>query len=229
MENVQKTYTDFHKAKSSSRHTYPTEWVIRTFLGKYPHLNLDKASYPGAKMLDLGFGDCRNMPLLNNCGFDIYGVEISEDILDLAKEKLAELKISATLKVGSNTDIPFEDGYFDYLLACHSCYYVDKGTSFRDNLKEMARVLKPGATIVASLPAPDNFILKDAQKMEDGHVMIKNDVYGLRNGYVFRTFESEADVRNTFEPYFNNVAVCHCEENFWGIQINYFLVSGERK
>ena len=188
MDNVKTTYTDFHKSKFS-KHLYPTEWVIRTFLGKYPNLHLGKGTYSGLKVLDLGFGDCRNIPLLNNCGFDIYGVEISDGIIELAKEKLQDLLISANLVKGSNSNIPFDEGFFDYLLACHSCYYIDDKNSFEDNLNEMARVLKKDGVLVASLPAPDNFILENCDQLEDGHVIIRNDIYGLRNGYVFKTFK----------------------------------------
>ncbi|THU41533.1 class I SAM-dependent methyltransferase [Niastella caeni] len=227
MENVQETYTNFHK-KVSSQHIYPTEWVIRTFLGKYPDLNLDKTKYPNAKLLDLGFGDCRNMPLLNNCNFDIHGVEITDDILNMAGEKLNTLGIEATLKRGVSASIPFENSYFDYLLACHSCYYVDKGTSFNDNIREIHRVLKSGGTFIASLPAPDNFILKDCIKLEDGHVLITNDIYNLRNGYIFRTFENEEEIRQTFSPYFKNIAICKCMDNFWGVQINFFIIACEK-
>ncbi len=227
MENVQKTYSEFHKKKQSG-HVYPTEWVIRTMLGKYPHLHLNTGGYKDAKILDLGFGDCRNMPLLSNCDFDIYGVEISNEIISMANKKLEELSIEATLKVGSNTNIPFEDSFFDYLLACHSCYYVDKDTSFNDNLKEMARVTKTGGKVVASLPAPDNFILKDCKRLDDGHVIITNDIYGLRNGYVFRAFESENEVIRTFKKEFADATVCKCMDNFWGVQINFFIVTATK-
>ncbi len=228
MENVKQTYTDFHKAKQS-KHIYPTEWVIRTILGKYPNLHLNKAGYTGAKILDLGFGDCRNMPLLSHCDFDIYGVEISDDIISMAYQKLSDLKISATLKKGTNTNIPFEDSYFDYLLACHSCYYVDSETSFNSNLSEMSRVLKKGGTVIASLPAPDNFILKDCTNLQDGHVVIRNDIYGLRNGYIFRAFEDEEEVKRVFSRDFERVTVCKCEDNFWGVQINFFIVVATKR
>lgn len=223
MENVQKTYTDFHERKHS-KHVYPTEWVIRTILGKYPNLHLNTGSYKNSKILDLGFGDCRNMPLLNNCDFDIYGVDISDEIVTLGKKTLTELGISATLKRGVNTNIPFDENYFDFLLACHSCYYVDKDTTFNDNLKEIFRVQKSGAFFIASLPAPNNFILKDCKRLDKGHVIITNDIYGLRNGYIFKTFEDEEEIIKTFSPYFKNITICKCEDNFWGVQINFFIV-----
>ena len=228
MENVQKTYTDFHK-KTASGHIYPTEWVIRSFLGTYPNLNLDKSKYPNAKLLDLGFGDCRNMPLLHNCNFQIYGVEISSEIILMAKEKLDQIGINAVLKEGTNVNIPFGDKYFDYILACHSCYYVDKNTSFDQNVTEIARVLKQDGIFIASLPAPNNFILKDSINLGNGHVEITNDIYNLRNGYVFRTFEDEKDIIQTFSPYFKEISICKCLDNFWGIQINFFIIAGKRK
>ena len=116
----------------------------------------------------------------------------------------------------------------DYLLACHSCYYVDEGTTFSNNLLEMTRVLKPDGVVIASLPSPGNFILKDCKKLTDGHVLITNDIHGLRNGYVFRSFESEREVAKVFSPFFKNLSICECKENFWGIQINYFLVVGNK-
>jgi SAM-dependent methyltransferase len=227
MENVQKTYSDFHRAKQS-RHVYPTEWVIRTLLGKYPRLELDKSKYAGARLLDLGFGDCRNMPLLDNCGFDIHGVEISDDILALAREKLQGLNIAAALERGTNTSIPFADKYFDYVLACHSCYYVDQGSSFSDNLAEIARVMKPGATFIASLPAPGNFILEKCKPLDDGHVVIANDLYGLRNGYIFKAFADERDIESSFGPRFQKIAISRWSDDAWGVQVNFFVVVCER-
>jgi SAM-dependent methyltransferase len=227
MENVQETYSEFHKAHHSG-HTYPTEWVIRTMLGKYPHLNLDKSKYEGAKLLDLGFGDCRNMPLFRNCNFDIHGVEISDDIISLARAKLDDMKIPATLRKGTSSSIPFPDVFFDYVVACHSCYYVDGGSSFDDNLREVARVLKPGGVFVASLVAPGTFILKDCRRLADGHVVITNDIYGLRNGYIFRVFEDEADVRSTFSRLFKDLAVSHWSDDAWGVQVNFFAIACER-
>src|SRR5262249_12352167 len=145
------SYTAFHVSQNPA-HVYPSEWVIRTLLGKYPRLNLDKTKYRGAKMLDVGFGDGRNWPLFHNVGFQVYGVEITEDIIALGRERARSLGINATIKLGSNSAIPFDNEFFDYVLASSSMYYVDKDTTFRDNLAEYSRVMKPGATLLATLP-----------------------------------------------------------------------------
>jgi SAM-dependent methyltransferase len=228
MQNVKQTFTAFHE-KQNPLHVYPTEWVIRTLLGNYPRLSLDKSKYPGAKILDLGFGDGRNWPLLSNEGFDIYGVEITEKIVSLGQERARRLGIPATLKVGRNSAIPFEDGFFDYLLACHSCYYVDGGTSFENNLREFHRVLKPNGIFVASLPEPRHDTFQGCIERGDGHVEIRNDPWGLRNGYILKWFRSEADIQATFSPFFDAFSFGLCCENYYGVQINYWLIVCQKK
>ena len=228
MQSVKKTYTDFHESHNPTN-VYPTEWVIRTFLGNYPNLSLDKSKYAEAKILDLGFGDGRNWPLLRDQRFAIYGVEITDKIVSLGDQRARELGMSATLRVGKNSEIPFEDHFFDYLLACHSCYYVDKDTTFQDNLIEFVRVLKPGATFVASLPEPSSYIFKDCVEKEGGLVEIRSDPWGLRNGYLFKWFTSEQDIFNTFSPFFDNLSIGLCCDNYYGIQNNVWLLVCQKK
>src|ERR1044072_4308257 len=143
VQDVKESYTAFHVSHNPA-HVYPSEWVIRTLLGKYPKLNLDKSKYRGAKILDVGFGDGRNWPLLLNAGVDVYGIEITDDIIAMGNERARSLGMNATLKLGTNSSIPFADNYFDYVLASASCYYVDKGTSYGDNVAEYSRGMKPG-------------------------------------------------------------------------------------
>jgi ubiquinone/menaquinone biosynthesis C-methylase UbiE len=228
MNNVNDAYTAFHE-NHNPEHIYPTEWVVRTLLGTYPKMALDKSRYRGAKILDIGFGDGRNWPLFLNAGFDIYGIEVAERILELGKIRAHTLGISAELRVGKNSEIPFGDNFFDYVVACHSCYYVDAGTTFLDNLLEFNRILKPGGMFIASLPEPKGDIFRDGIEGQNGHIEIRNDPWGLRNGYIFRCFRSEDDIKETFSPYFDKIATGLCCDNYYGVQINYWLLVCEKK
>lgn len=223
MQNVKETYTTFH-ASHNPVNVYPTEWVIRTLLGNYPTLSLDKSKYKGAKILDLGFGDGRNWPLLRDAEFDIYGIEITEKIVTSGRERSQKLGMSPTLRVGRNSEIPFDNDFFDYILACHSCYYVDAGTTFADNLKELYRVLRPSGKFIASLPEPKGSIFDESINHGDGHIEIRRDPWGLRNGYIFKWFCSEEDIRNTFSIYFEDFSIGVCCENYYGVQINYWIL-----
>ena len=227
--DVKDTYGNFH-IERNPEHVYPTEWVIRTFLGKYPKMEMDKSRYPGAKILDIGYGDGRNWPLLRNIGFDVHGVEITDEVIKLGEERAEKLGMKATLKRGSNAAIPFPDETFDYILACHSCYYIDEGTRFSDNMNEYFRVLKPGGMLIASLPENTNDIFDQAVVLDDeGHVEIRNDPWGLRNGYVFKWFTSEEDVVKSFSPWFQDFSIGGCRNDYFGVQIDMFLLVCARR
>jgi SAM-dependent methyltransferase len=223
VKDVQESYGAFHE-RNDPANVYPTEWVIRTMLGRYPGLELDHAGYRGAKILDVGFGDGRNWTLLRDIGFEIHGLEITRSILKLGERRAEKLGISVKFLLGSNASIPAEDATYDYVLACHSCYYVDAGTTFADNVAELARVLKPGGTLVASLPEAHASIFDGCVALADGHVEIRNDPWGLRDGFVFRRFETAAEIAPALAPHFERFSVGACCDDYFGLRVNFFLV-----
>src|SRR3954470_3801955 len=100
-----------HYSKQNLQQLYAVEFVVRAFLGTYPQLKMDRSRYAGSNVLDLGFGDGRNMPLFHNLGFHIYGVEIHEDIKHSVQQRLASLGIDTDLRVGANARIPFDKDF----------------------------------------------------------------------------------------------------------------------
>jgi SAM-dependent methyltransferase len=217
------SYADFYRTRDPV-HVYPVEFVVRAFLGNYPRLKTDKSAYPGKAVLDLGFGDGRNMPLLRNLGMSVFGVEISDEICQRATSRMARLGIDVTARVGRNCRIPFADAAFDYVLACHSCYYVDPGTRFEHNAREISRVLKSGGCLVFSAPKATSYILRDARDLGDGHMEITNDPYGLRNGSILKKFDRESDIEAALAPAFKDFAIGSCQNDFWGIDEHVWTV-----
>ncbi len=224
---IEKHYGEFYAARNPDK-VYPVEFVVRTLLGTYPGLKIDRTAYRGSKVLDLGFGDGRNMPLLNDLGFQVYGVEISEDICELTRQRMHRLGVPVVLKNGSNSRIPFEDGSFDFLLACHSCYYVGPGESFADNLNEIARVLRVGGRFVFSLAKTDTYLLQDAVALDNGHYQVTSDPYGLRNGSVFRAFGSRREVAEELGRHFRDLALGLCENDYFGTYEKVWIGTGLR-
>lgn len=227
-KDVTDSYTAFHQ-KQHPRNLYPTEWVLRTLQGNYPKLVLPKKGYVGGKILDMGFGDGRNWPILHDLEMVIHGVEISDEILAIGCERAERMGIPVVLRSGRNAHIPYEDRFFNYILACHSCYYVDGGTTFDDNLREYSRVLASNGWLIASVPENTSTICEGARELGDGHLEITNDPWGLRNGYVFRAFGSEAGVRQAFAPYFDSFSIGLCRDDYFGICINMYLVVCRRR
>jgi len=214
---------DFYRTRDPL-HVYPAEFVVRAFLGNYPGLKTDKSVYPGKAVLDVGFGDGRNMPLLHNLGMRVFGVEISDEICGLATSRMARLGIDATIRVGRNCRIPFADAAFDYVLACHAIHYVDAGTRFEDNAREISRVLKPGGAFVFSAPKPTSYILRDARDLGDGHMEIANDPYGVRDGTIVKKFDRKTDIEAALAADFRDFAIGSCQNDFWGIEEHVWTV-----
>lgn len=56
---IDKEYGDFY-AKRNAQKVYPVEFVVRTLLGRYPRLRIERSGFRGGNALDLGCGDGRH-------------------------------------------------------------------------------------------------------------------------------------------------------------------------
>lgn len=224
---INEHYEEFWKRNSHVR-VYPTEMVVRIFLANYPNLQMKKPK-EGQKVLDLACGDGRNTAFLCEQGYDVYGTEITQGIIDATGERLKQLGLKADLRVGRNSKLPFEDGFFDYILACHACYYCDEGESFMDNMKEYSRVLKKGGTLIASMADMKSFIFSNATACDDGSFIINDDYYGNRNGYRLQAFTSNDDIKNSLDGLFENFSFGHANNDYFGINEQLFWTVCNKK
>lgn len=225
---LSRQYAEFYRARAGEA-LYPVEFVVRAFLGRYPRLTRPVPDYRGKTALDLGCGDGRNMPLLSNLGMTVHGVEIAQEICDATRDRLGRLGVTAELRVGRNHQIPYEDGSFDYVLASHACYYVDPGTTFDDNIQEIARVTRQGGVFVFSAPMESTYILRGSDDAGDGHRIIRNDPYGVRNGVIMKAFASPDAIEQALAPRFGGAAIGSCRNDFWGIDERVWIVVCERR
>jgi SAM-dependent methyltransferase len=220
---------EWTRALLSQKIPYPSEYVIRIFKGNYPKLYLGKKSFKDKKICDVGFGYGPDFVVLDECGFKLFGTEITREIVDKVKNNLLAMGIKADLRVSGNADIPFADKYFDYLLSWNSCYYMGGQINFDAHIEEYARVMKPGATLVLSIPKKSCFIYKGSQLLKNGYRMIKNDPFGVRNGEVLRVFSGEAEIQKNFSPYFENFVFGSVKDDCFGYNYHWHLVVCQKK
>ncbi len=224
---IDEKYTEFYAARKHAK-VYPTEFVVRTLLADYPGLNYPKPQ-PGNTILDIAFGDGRNTVFLCDLGLNVSGIEISGGIIEQTGERLKSLGYEPDLRVGRNSNIPFEDETFDYILACHCCYYCDEGDTLLDNLNEYQRVLKPGGALIASVADKTSYIFQNAEAVEDGSMRIAGDPYGNRNGYRLHGFSSQNDIEEYFSTYFENFSFGHANNDYYGRNEKLFWVVCQKK
>lgn len=223
MEDIEKRYTEFYSERKHIR-VYPTEFVVRTFLANYPELKMSKLNV-GDKVLDVGCGDGRNSVFLCEQGYDVYATEITQEICEQTQERVFKnCNSKIDIKVGKNSSLPYDDSFFDCILACHSCYYCEEGETIIDNLKEYSRVLKKNGVLIASVVHSDSYILAGGKREADGTTTILNDPYNNRNGYRLHSFANVEDIKDVFSEYFENFSIGQGHNNWFGIDENVWWV-----
>ena len=99
-------------------------------------------------LLDAGMGSGRLVAELAERGWRVTGVDVSEQMVGLARRRLREA--SERLVVGDIEALPFPDQSFDAVVVTGVLEYVGyRGTA----LAEVARTLRPGGQAVISIPA----------------------------------------------------------------------------
>lgn len=225
--DINTKYTQFYAERRHGK-VYPTEFVVRTLLADYPKLSYRKPQ-AGDSILDVAFGDGRNTVLLCDLGLDVCGIEITSEIVEQTGARLAALGHSADLRVGRNSCIPYEDERFDFILACHCCYYCDDGESLLDNITEYHRVLKSGGVLIASVADRASYIFQDAEELVDGTMRVTNDPYGNRNGYRLHGFSSEEELEQYFSGHYKNFSIGRSNNDYYGVHEKIFWVVCENR
>jgi len=99
------------------------------------------------KILDLGCGTGRHTVYLAKCGFDIYGMDISEEGVRIAREWLKKEGLKANFKIGSiYKKLPYKDNFFDAVISTNTIHHqgIEK---VRGTIQEVERILKPKGLI----------------------------------------------------------------------------------
>lgn len=97
----------------------------------------------GANILEVAPGPGYLSIELAKKGFNVTGVEISPDFVNIEKYNANEANVSVDFKEGNASNLPCEDSVFDFII-CSAAF-----KNFKDPVKalsEMYRVLKDGGT-----------------------------------------------------------------------------------
>lgn len=174
--------------------------------------------------MDISCGIGRDLVLLHQLDFEeLAATEITLEIVEQAKYEMDRLEIPATIRVGRNSELPFEDGYFDYALSWNVCYYLDEDLDFSKHVREYARVMKKDGILVFSIPKPECFIYKNGILRGDGLIEITSDPFNVRNGSILKCFSSTEDIKRNFEGFFKDFVFGSIQDDCFGLNYSWFI------
>lgn len=111
---------------------------------------LDTSALAGARVLDLGAGECMLAGALAQCGASVWATDaVPKQIWAAAQRR--DHRRDMRFVVCDARDLPFADGSFDVVVANLVLHHVEPVDSV---LKEAIRVLRPGGRFAALEPTP---------------------------------------------------------------------------
>ena len=102
------------------------------------------ASRARGKILEVGIGTGLNLPLYPPEP-ELHGLDLSSEMVDLARERARSLDRAIDLRVGDAHELPYKSGSFDTVVSTYTlCNVPDHSLA----IQEMKRVLRPGGRLI---------------------------------------------------------------------------------
>src|SRR5262245_42002891 len=125
-------------------------WAAQNFFNTYldtPAVMRILPNVQGLTLLDLGCGSGRYAKLFLGQGAAVYGIDVSEQLIDIARREVA----GVSFDVADMEHTPFADRFFDIVVSPLAMHYLEDWTGV---LQEVRRVLKPGGCFIFSTTHP---------------------------------------------------------------------------
>ena len=172
---------------------YPDEQVVR-FLARYVSRRMGFAAHAvrhaaGATPsgLDLGCGKGRHVLLMCELGIHAHGLDVSEVAISFARAWLKSRGLSAELRTGSMTALPYADASLDFVVA-HGVF----DHALRDvrvkAAAEVERVLRPGGWFFVSVISERDSAFGQGRQVEDNTWLVDE---GFEQGIPQAFFDQE--------------------------------------
>ena len=208
-----------HQTGAGSYCQWPNETMVKVLFGSY--LASTRKPVAGDRVLDIGCGAGQNLLPFAACGCEVFGVELTQGMIEHTRSALAERGISATLAVGTNRAIPFPDESFEFLLSVNSIHYENNLAHYRAALKEYARVLRQGGKLFICTTGPNHEIRAKATRLDEFSHRIAD--YDFRNGEVMTYMPDETRFRDFLGETFSDVEIGRTTEKLMTRTLDYLV------
>jgi SAM-dependent methyltransferase len=129
---------------------------------------------PGATILDVGCGRGRHARILAAKGYDVTGVDLSENALRTARRRAEREGVEVTFRQEDMRDLPFEAAFDGVVNLFTTFGYFEDDADHQRAVDAMARALRPGGWLVQDfLNAPyavAHLVPEDERALDGYHI-----------------------------------------------------------
>jgi SAM-dependent methyltransferase len=169
---------------------YPSEGVVR-FTARYLKRRVGIETYHIKKevrrILDLGCGNGRHVIFFTELGFDVYGVDISKEAIEIAKAWLSKKGLKANLTVADIEKLPFQNKFFDVVISYGVLDHI-LFTKSKKVMDEISRVLIPKGYVYITLRSTEDSEFARGKKIAHNTFLLQE---GYEKGIIQHYFDLE--------------------------------------
>lgn len=200
---------------------YPDENLIRFIFTELKNNKNEKL-----KILDVGCGIGRNSIFMANEGFDVYGIDISKEALNIAKKKAKEKKLSINYIYSNFSDLSFENNSFDAVVDIQSIQH-NRINEIKKIFSEVFRVLKKGGKFFSLSVSKEDHAIRKGEEIEEN--TLKNIREGTFEGVGITHFFTIKELYRMLNN-FNKINIESYKRSFNDRteKISYYLIKAEK-
>ena len=204
---------------------YPSVFALKMFLGKNPEFNLTNINFNNKNILDVGFGDGRDLSLFINLGFNVYGIEPSISVVEHTIKKFSKHSNKPKLSTGNNIRTNLKDDFFDFVYASGSIYYMpNQNNTIIDAYNEAYRITKKNGFFLGTLAKNDTHTIKNAREIKPNIFILKDEFYKQREGQIYHTYQNKTEIINHLNKAgFSNPLIFDYNVDWFGTKETLFI------
>jgi|TARA_B110001450_G_scaffold255890_1_gene284618 cyclopropane fatty-acyl-phospholipid synthase-like methyltransferase len=211
MDNLNKYYEkNYAKFGAKFQREYPNEELVRFIARNF--FKFKSTQKNKIKILETGCGSGGNLWMLAEQGYKSFGIDLSENSVQIAKSNLKKKKLKSEIIQGNMVNLPYKNNFFDAIVDVFSSCHLTTNQG-KDFLNICNKKLKKNGLFFSYFPSKKSKMFRNKKNIFlDKNTIFNNmkikTVYKI-NDFPFR-FLSKKDYFKILKK--NNFEITHAEE-----------------